>query len=615
MLSQAEIEKIKSDNRYPPLGAIIDNCKLTSIIDAGGVAVVYQGYKVNLEMRRAIKVLRAEAAEYLHKKFEAEAKVTARLKHPNIVEVHGSDIYDGRLPYIEMEYIEGRTLRKLLLAQHTLPPVVCISIISIIASALEYAYGQSFSIWGIHHNKIVHRDLKPENIIISNDGVVKVMDFGLAQFESDRKQGGWGTTSYMSPEQINHQPADLRNDLYSLGVMLYEMLCGTRPFPDDESKHETLKQRGEYQSVQVHNPSVPESICEIVDKCLKPNPEDRYRTYESLQSFCEKVLSEISSRTPHQTIKTYIDDPEDFHLIEHAINRGKKDKLKTKSKLVLRIAIAAVLLITVLFSLYVFLPTLTKIRQEATVEPIPLVDPAPADSGPESLVLEQTQEVMDTTEPSKMSTTPQAKSKPSVRGSEPVDRVRSSVSSIKEHKQKNVSKPSPPEKVISESERSVLADIVPHWRNSRSSEVIAEISDLDLDGLPTKTRDSALVMLAEALYESKSIPEILELGSRYVARDARYLTILAYANEIFMDYEAASSYMDNAIVAPFIIGNQKRSTLLYDRAMFYKRRFEKVASDVAKKNMVNAFQRFINESCTDTDQRCTEAYRIIKQYG
>ncbi len=609
MLSQAEIEKIKSDNRYPPLGTTIDNCRLTSIIDAGGVAVVYQGYKVNLEMRRAIKVLRAEAADYLHKKFEAEAKVTARLKHPNIVEVYGSDIYDGRLPYIEMEYIEGRTLRKLLLAQHTLPPVVCISIISVIASALEYAYGQSFSIWGIHHNKIVHRDLKPENIIISNDGVVKVMDFGLAQFESDRKQGGWGTTSYMSPEQIDHQPADLRNDLYSLGVMLYEMLCGTRPFPDDESKHEMLKQRGEYQSVQVHNPGVPEPICEIVDKCIKPSPDERYRSFESLRAFCEKALCEISSRTPEQTIKTYIDDPESFHLIEHAINREKKDKSKTKSKIIPRIVIAAVLLIAVLFSLYVFLPTLTETRQKAVAEP------APANSAPESLVQERTQTTVDSTGLATLSNTPQVRSKPLDRDSESTDRFRSSENSIKVPERRIVTQQSPPDKENREPEKSVLAKVIPLWRNSKSSEVIAEIGDLDLDGLAPKTRDSALVMLAEALYESKSIPEILEIESRYVARDARYLTILAYANEIFMDFEAASSYMDRAVVAPFIIGNQKRSTLLYERAMFYKRHYEKVKSDAAQTSMVNAFQRFINESCTDTDPRCTEAYRIVNQYG
>ncbi len=607
MLSQAEIERIRNDDRYPSLGTIINNCKLTSIIDAGGVAVVYQGFDVNLEMRRAIKVLRADAADYLRKKFETEAKVTARLNHPNIVTVHGSGIYDGRLPFIDMEYIEGRTLRKLLLAQHTLPPVVSISIISIVASALEYAYGQSFSIWGNHSNRIVHRDLKPENIIISNDGVVKVMDFGLAQFESDRKQGGWGTTSYMSPEQINHQPADLRNDLYSLGIMLYEMLCGIRPFPDDETKHELLKKSGEYQAVQVHNPGVPESISEIVDKCLKPEPDERYRTYESLQSFCERGLSEISSRTPPQTIKTYIDDPENFHLIEHAINRGNKNTSKVNGKVISRIAVAAVLLIAIFLSGYVFFPSLTESTRKESPEQVT------AESLPEPTA--RTQEEITAEIPEPRPVNPQRIRETPSKEFEPPQRSGSPGSTVEEQQHKSIPPQSPPETESPEPEESVLADIIPHWKNSRSSEVIAEISELDLDRLAPKTRDSALVMLAEALYETKSIPEILDLETRHDVRDARYLTIMAYVNEILMNYETASSYIDKAVVAPFIIGNQKRSTLLYDRAMFYKRHYDKVGGNAAQENMVNAFQRFINEGCTDSDARCREAYRIVNQYG
>ncbi|MBD3346304.1 MAG: protein kinase, partial [Chitinivibrionales bacterium] len=246
-LNSLEIEKIFKDPRYPPVGTIIANCKLTSIIGIGGVAVVYQTFEIDLELQRAMKMLKADAAGYLRKKFEAEAKLTARLDHPNIVKVHGSGIYDGRLPFIHMEYIDGKSLRTLLTAHHTLPPAVCLSIITIVSSALEYAYAQSYSLWGKQGNKLVHRDLKPENILISNEGVVKVMDFGLSQFESGRNEGGWGTTPYMAPEQIDHQPADLRNDLYSMGVILYELLCGVRPFPDDELLHERLKKQGKYQ--------------------------------------------------------------------------------------------------------------------------------------------------------------------------------------------------------------------------------------------------------------------------------------------------------------------------------------------------------------------------------
>ena len=234
---------ISDTSSLPRLGEIIGNCRITHSVKAvsGSPIRVLKSTRDGTRNQGA----QTGADEILRKQFEVEAKVTARLDHPNIIKVHGGGIWDGRLPFIQMEYIDGKSLRAILNEYPSLPPAVCLSIISVIASALDYAYGKSFSIWGNSSEKLVHLDLKPENLLLTGDGILKVMDFGLAQLGEERYRLDYGTPYYMSPEQHDQQKVDCRSDIYTLGIILYEMLCGVRPFKGELESMISSKMSGE----------------------------------------------------------------------------------------------------------------------------------------------------------------------------------------------------------------------------------------------------------------------------------------------------------------------------------------------------------------------------------
>ncbi|MCX7727342.1 MAG: serine/threonine protein kinase, partial [Chitinispirillaceae bacterium] len=224
--------------------------------------------------------------------------------------------YKG-LPYIEMEFIDGKSLETIIAETDRLPPVVCSAIGIFIARALVYAHSQEYLIYGKNYHGIIHRDLKPANIMISKVGDVKLMDFGIARPKEaslHTVEGNIvGTMQYLSPEQLDGVDIDTRTDIYSFGAILYEMLTGTKTFPQDTITNLMKKKiTNEYRKFSEFDFHVPSVLAKISQKCLQLDKKDRYPTAESLLKDLEAAHRSLTSETPEEIIKRFIADPYSF---------------------------------------------------------------------------------------------------------------------------------------------------------------------------------------------------------------------------------------------------------------------------------------------------------------
>jgi len=245
----------------------------------GGMAEVHRGRDVRLGREVAVKVLRADLARdpSFQARFRREAQAAASLNHPAIVAVYDTgeeDVY-GNQPYIVMEYVEGRTLRDVLKIEGRLMPRRAMEIVADVCAALDFS----------HRNGIIHRDIKPGNVMITRTGAVKVMDFGIARAVADnaatvtQTAAVIGTAQYLSPEQARGETVDARSDVYSTGVLLFELITGSPPFTGDSPVAVA------YQHVRENppppstiNPDVPPELDAIVLKAMAKNPANRYQS-------------------------------------------------------------------------------------------------------------------------------------------------------------------------------------------------------------------------------------------------------------------------------------------------------------------------------------------------
>jgi len=269
----------------------IGNCRILGEIGSGGMAVVYKAVQEPLGRLVAIKALKPSIAvdSQFAKRFEREAHFMASLQHENILHVHDF-IKDGQTMYIVMEYVQGIDLYDLLERAPRLPVEVASIIALQVARALDYA----------HFRGIIHRDIKPANVMISHQGEVKLMDFGIARDEtlSDLTETGTGvgTPSYMSPEQILGDKLDFRSDIFSLGIVLYQMITGRKPFVEDDARTVMQKIRlDRYTTPRKINHVVPRSLERILARCMEKLPVNRYPTTQAL---IDDLMEFLASRVP-----------------------------------------------------------------------------------------------------------------------------------------------------------------------------------------------------------------------------------------------------------------------------------------------------------------------------
>src|SRR5437867_7973406 len=270
------------------IGESVGNHRILSKIGQGGMGTVYEAQDTQLGRRVAIKILNPSLVSNSKElaRFRAEAKVQANLNHPNIVTLHEFEPYKDSY-YMVMEFVVGRNLAEIVKAVGALPAHIVVTITKQVLDGLSVA----------HRSLVVHRDLKPSNIMLTPDGVAKVMDFGIAKVQGSKSLTATGalvgTVSYMSPEQVRGEAVDARSDIYSFGIILFELLTGRVPFKEESDF-----------SVMMHHvrtpappptqflPEVPGALEDIVLRCLQKDPAARFQHIEdilsSLDSFEEQ---------------------------------------------------------------------------------------------------------------------------------------------------------------------------------------------------------------------------------------------------------------------------------------------------------------------------------------
>ena len=267
---------------------IANRFEIISKTGVGGMATVYVAKDKVLNRDVAVKVLKDEFTtdEEFVKRFNSEALSAASLTHPNIVSIYDVGNEDG-IYYIVMELVRGKTLKQIITEEGALPWKWSVNIAMQIASALETA----------HKNNIVHRDIKPHNIIITEDGVAKVTDFGIAKAVSNSTITAFGTTigsvHYFSPEQAKGGYTDAKSDIYSLGVVMYEMLTGKVPFDADTSVSVALKHMQEQPIPPMEiNENIPKAVNDIILKAMEKEPMARYQTATAMLRDLSKALKD-----------------------------------------------------------------------------------------------------------------------------------------------------------------------------------------------------------------------------------------------------------------------------------------------------------------------------------
>ena len=258
--------------------------EIRELIGVGGMAYVYCAYDSIDEREVAVKILKDEylTNEEFTRRFKNESKAIAILSHPNIVKVLDVSFGD-KIQYIVMEYIDGISLKEYI-EQQRVTWQEAVYFVQQILRALQHA----------HDKGIVHRDIKPQNIMLLADGTIKVTDFGIARFSrtdvrTDHTNKAIGSVHYISPEQARGALTDEKSDIYSVGVMLYEMLTGSLPFEADNAVSVAIMQlQSQAKKPTEINPDIPEGLEEITMKAMQKNPEKRYQSAaEMLQDIQE----------------------------------------------------------------------------------------------------------------------------------------------------------------------------------------------------------------------------------------------------------------------------------------------------------------------------------------
>ena len=304
---------------------INDRYEVKALIGEGGMANVYLGYDSILERDVAIKVLRGDLAddEKFVRRFRREAQSASLLNHPNIVQIYDVGEDDGNF-YIVMEYINGQTLKQIIKKRKRLSISETIDIMCQLTDGLSSA----------HDSYIIHRDIKPQNIMILDDGMVKITDFGIAMAvnASDLTQTNsvMGSVHYLPPEQASGRGSTIKSDIYSLGIMLYEMLAGTMPFRGETAVEIAMKHlKTPMPSIRKVRDDVPQSLENIILKAAAKNPKNRYNNVRELYEDLKTCLDE-QRKDEKRIVFKY---PENEYDNENTVvTNNLKDEIKKKEE-------------------------------------------------------------------------------------------------------------------------------------------------------------------------------------------------------------------------------------------------------------------------------------------
>lgn len=355
---------------------INDRYEIEKLIGEGGMANVYLAHDTILDREVAVKVLRGDLAgdEKFVRRFQREALNASSLSHPNIVEIYDVDEDDGNF-FIVMEYIEGKTLKQLIRKRGVLTLPETIDIMLQLIDALAVA----------HDSYIIHRDIKPQNIMIKESGLVKITDFGIAtalnSAQLTQTNSVMGSVHYLPPEQASGKGSTIRSDIYSLGIMMFEMLTGRVPYKGDSAVEIALKHIKEpLPDVRKLNPVVPQSVENIVLKATAKNPKNRYRDVREMAEDIKTCMDEdkidvskitfkypeydFSDNTKTIKIKKEEKPTKKTEVVAKKIEEDEELDKKSNTKLAIIFGILAVFILAI-FILFVVVP---KVRDSKTIE-------------------------------------------------------------------------------------------------------------------------------------------------------------------------------------------------------------------------------------------------------
>ena len=363
-------------------GKIDGRYEIVKTIGDGGMANVYLAYDTMLERNVAVKILRGDLAndEKFVRRFRREAMNASKMSHPNIVKIHDVGVEDEQY-YIVMEYVEGKTLKQLLKKRGRLTRTEVIDIMLQLTEAMAHA----------HDRFIIHRDIKPQNVMILENGIIKITDFGIAQAlnstELTQTNSVMGTVHYLPPEQANGKGSTIRSDIYSMGVLMYELLTGSVPYKGDSAVEIALKHLKEpFPSVKDKLPDVPQSIENIILRATAKNPENRYASSQEMYEDLKTCLDDSRAnegRYVYKYSEVDLDQTKKIDKITDAVPEGKgkkksgnknveetevqfdkvKDEDRTQNKFLIILLTIFALLIGLTAALLVILPKLSETKE------------------------------------------------------------------------------------------------------------------------------------------------------------------------------------------------------------------------------------------------------------
>ncbi|MCI8347240.1 MAG: Stk1 family PASTA domain-containing Ser/Thr kinase [Bacilli bacterium] len=351
---------------------INDRYEIIKSIGEGGMANVYLGYDEILDRDVAVKVLRGDLSndEKFVRRFQREALSASSLSHPNIVEMYDVG-EDNGLYYIVMEYVEGKTLKQLLKRRGNLTLSEAIDIMLQLTDGMAHA----------HDSYIIHRDLKPQNIMIQDDGQVKITDFGIAMAlnstQLTQTNSVMGSVHYLPPEQASGKGSTIKSDIYSLGIIFYELLTGKLPFKGDNAVEIALKHmRDPIPSLKEDNPNIPQSIENTILKATAKNPKNRYDDAKSMHDDLLTVLDEermdeaplVYKYPEHESENTkrirkleeLENETEDDQIAEKINDEDQRDKKNKRIIIILSCILGALILIFT--TIFFIIPHFTKVK-------------------------------------------------------------------------------------------------------------------------------------------------------------------------------------------------------------------------------------------------------------
>ena len=342
---------------------INDRYQIIRLIGEGGMANVYLAYDIILERNVAVKILRGDLAndEKFVRRFQREAISASSLSHPNIVEMYDVGEDDGSY-FIVMEYVEGKTLKSLIKKRGALTLPEVIDIMLQLTSAIACA----------HDSYIIHRDIKPQNVLIKEDGSVKITDFGIAMAlnsqELTQTNSVMGSVHYLPPEQANGNGSTTKSDIYSLGILMYELLTGKVPFKGENAVEIAIKQmKDQIPSICSENPDIPQSIENIVLKAVAKNPKNRY---DSVSLMHEDLLHALEPEIMHQSRITYLypeqelEETKVMNTLPNEIKEEEKEKGDRKLNVALIVTGTVCISLMAIIGLFViFYPKLTEVPE------------------------------------------------------------------------------------------------------------------------------------------------------------------------------------------------------------------------------------------------------------